>query len=298
MFARFFREKIAPAEFVFHGLTHQVGGKFPDAELDGDQNVIVDFRYLADPRLTWWFDHHKSAFLTPADEAHFRADTSGKKFYDPSAKSCTKFIAEVAQERFGFDPKPQAELIYWADVVDGAQFPDARTAVEVREPALKLMMVVEAVADPRLVQELIRDMEDKSLAEIVAAPYIAHPLAPLLEKHRRSIETIQARAALDQGVVHADLTDTDLETYNKFILYYLFPEARYSVVVSKSPHRAKLSVGSNPWAQRPRTHDISAICQRYGGGGHPVVGAASFPLERVEAARAAAREVVAELGRE
>ncbi len=44
---------------------------------DGDENAIVDFKYSASPRVTWWFDHHQSAFLTPADAAHFRNDHSG-----------------------------------------------------------------------------------------------------------------------------------------------------------------------------------------------------------------------------
>ena len=62
---------------------------------DGDENACVDFRYSQDPRLTWWFDHHASAFQLPGDEDHFRADATGRKFYDPKAKSCTKFLADT-----------------------------------------------------------------------------------------------------------------------------------------------------------------------------------------------------------
>jgi nanoRNase/pAp phosphatase (c-di-AMP/oligoRNAs hydrolase) len=45
----------------------------------------------------------------------------------------------------------------------------------------------------------------------------------------------------------------------------------------------------------PRTHNIAKICERYGGGGHAVVGAVSFKPEEVEEARAAVKEIVAEL---
>ena len=45
------------------------------------------------PNLTWWFDHHQSAFLSPEDAEHFRHDTSGQKLFDPSYRSCTKFIS-------------------------------------------------------------------------------------------------------------------------------------------------------------------------------------------------------------
>ncbi len=63
----------------------------------------------------------------------------------------------------------------------------------------------------------------------------------------------------------------------------------------RDPKRAKVSVGSNPWARPPRAHDISSICERYGGGGHPVVGAVSLAPDRLDEARGASpREIVAD----
>ena len=37
-----------------------------------------------------------------------------------------------------------ADLVHWADVIDGALYPDARTAVEMKAPAMKLTMVIES----------------------------------------------------------------------------------------------------------------------------------------------------------
>jgi hypothetical protein len=88
VFYRFFRERIRPgAEFHFTGMTHRARKPFEDGVFDGDENAIVDFKYSSSPRVTWWFDHHQSAFLTPADAEHFRTDRGGHKFYDPSYKS-------------------------------------------------------------------------------------------------------------------------------------------------------------------------------------------------------------------
>jgi hypothetical protein len=92
-----------------------------------------------------------------------------------------------------------------------------------------------------------------------------------------------------------DLAAAGLEAGNKFVLYWLFPQARYTVTVSHDAKRSKVSVGSNPWARPPRAHDISRICERYGGGGHPVVGAVSLGPDRLEDARRIAREIVATL---
>jgi len=96
-------------------------------------------------------------------------------------------------------------------------------------------------------------------------------------------------------VVTVDLIGTGLEAANKFIAYDLFPDARYTVVVSEDPKRTKVSVGSNPWPRVPRTHDIARLCERYGGGGHPVVGAVSIPPGQAPEARRIAGEIAAAL---
>nr|MBA2647132.1 phosphoesterase [Pyrinomonadaceae bacterium] len=81
LFTRLYRARIQPeADVHYAGLLHRAGELFDAEMFDGDENAIVDFKYSASERLTWWFDHHQSAFLSPEDEAHFRADTSGKKF--------------------------------------------------------------------------------------------------------------------------------------------------------------------------------------------------------------------------
>src|SRR5262249_46497002 len=154
---------------------------------------IVDFKYSTSPKVTWWFDHHQSAFLTPADQEHFEQHSSNYKFFDPDYKSCTKFIATIAEQRFGFDARPVAELVEWADIIDGAQFPDARTAVEVREPAMRLAMVIEASRDPLFPSQLIPLLAVQPLAKTVAEPFIAGLLPPLLERHQKSIGLLKER---------------------------------------------------------------------------------------------------------
>ena len=139
LFTRLYREAIHPeAEFAYTGLAHRASQLFDESLFDGHDNAIVDFKYSTSPRLTWWFDHHQSAFLSPEDAVHFRADRSGKKFYDPQFKSCTQLIASVGRERFGFVAPDLDDLVHWADIVDGALFPDAETAVQMKAPALRL----------------------------------------------------------------------------------------------------------------------------------------------------------------
>ena len=301
VFGRFYRESVAPeADVEFVGVTHKPRiGVDPAVILDTDgaENAIVDFKYSPSPRVTWWFDHHESAFLTPEDEAHFRADDSGRKFYDPASKSCTIFIADVLDEKFGFRRPELDDLVHWANVIDGALYPDAKTAVELEPPALKLMQLIEMAREPELIQRLIVDMQTKSLAEIVASDYVAPQLEPLLERHWRSVEIIRERGEYRDNVLFFDVVEFDIEGYNKFIPYYLHPECRYNVSVLVTPQRSKISVGFNPWSPLPREHNIAKICERYGGGGHPVVGAISLRPDELEDARRIARDIAEELRR-
>jgi hypothetical protein len=296
LFARFYQERIREdVEFVFHGLLHRAGALFDEADFTGDENAIVDFKYSSSPRITWWFDHHESAFLTPGDAEHFEQDQSNRKFYDPSFRSCTKFLATVAEQRFGFNPAPVSEVIEWADIIDGALYPNATSAVEMREPAMKLTMVIESAQDPGFVPKLIALLATRSLASILEEPFVAALMPPLLERHQRSIGILRERTEFKDGTIFFDVTDQELEGYNKFIPYYLHPSSIYSVGLSKSSFRTKVSVGSNPWSQDERLVNLARICERYGGGGHARVGAISFDVKQEEAARQAARDIVEEL---
>jgi hypothetical protein len=297
VFSRFYRDIMSSnGEIDYTGLAHKPNQRVIEEELfDGEVNAIVDFKYSPSDRLTWWFDHHQSAFLSPEDERHFLAEPSRTKFYDPNYRSCTKLIADVASSNFGFDAGSLADLIEWADIIDGARYEDAKTAVELKYPALQLMLVIEATRNAELPAKIIRDMQEKELAEIMKEREIESEFRPLYERHVRTNELIRAAATFEEGVVFFDLVGHDVEGYNKFIPYYYFPECTYSVSVSLTPARAKVSAGFNPWSPRPRRHNLASICERFNGGGHAVVGAISFRPDEVELAREAAQAIVREL---
>ncbi len=291
-FSRFLQGRFHPdAEFAYTGLAHKAGALFEEGMFDGDENAIVDFKYSPDPRLTWWYDHHQSAFLSPEDAEHYQREKSDRKLYDPTFRSCTNFVRMVASERFGFNAPDLAELVKWAEIIDGAQYEDAKAAVELAAPAMKLTLVIEGVKGSELVQKVIRWMQRRSFEEILAEPEVHQNFQRLYSRHLRAIDAIGRQAQCDDGVVFFDLIGQDLEGYNKFIPYYLFPDSLYTVSVSTASFRTKVSVGSNPWARAPLLHNLASICERYGGGGHARVGAISFDPEDLEGARRAAAEI-------
>lgn len=296
IFTKFYRSKINESAEIFYTPTmHRAGNAFDQDQFDGDENAIVDFKYSADERLTWWFDHHQSAFLSESDEKHFLADRSGKKFLDTTSKSCAEFIARVAKEKFGYEDESLTELIEWAHIIDGALYESPAQCVELRSAALKLMQVIEGEKDSTFCEKIIRDLTEKSLDEVVESAEIKAKLEPILEQHWDTVELIRRKAKYERGVVRFDLTEDGIDSYNKFIPYYFYPETTYNVALTQSAFRTKISVGSNPWSPRPRLHNIAEICERYGGGGHAVVGAVSLKPEDLELGKKYMREIIEEL---
>jgi hypothetical protein len=296
LFYRFYRERQdANAQFHFTGMTHKAKHPWEEGLFDGDENVIVDFKYSNSPKVTWWFDHHQSAFLTPADAEQFKKFPGKNMYYEPDYKSCTKLIATVTKDKFGFDTKSLNDLIHWGDIIDGAQFSTPQSATELAEPATQLALVIEAAAEDGIPARIIPELAYRPLAEMVTLPIVAKHLGPLLERHRKSIDILRRRCEAKDGVIFFDVSDMDLEGYNKFIPYLLHPECVYSVSVSASPVRAKVSLGTNPWNQATANKNLATLAEKYGGGGHPRVSAISFDPQDLQRARQVARDLAAVL---
>lgn len=296
VFTRFYRAHVnRQAEIAYAGLLHRPGALFDETMFDGDENAIVDFKYAASDRLTWWFDHHQSAFLSAEDEAHFYADRSGKKFWDRDRKSCTEYIAAVALERFHYRDEMIAPLVEWAHVIDGALYNSAAEAVELNLSPLQLMQVIESEPDENFIEQIIRDLAERPLEQVATASEVQRRFEPINAKHRATLALVRRKAVYENGVVYFDLINDHIEGFNKFIPYYLYPETTYSVALTRGSQRTKISVGSNPWAPQPRRHNIASICERFGGGGHPVVGAISFSPQDTARGQSVAREIVREL---
>jgi hypothetical protein len=305
MFTRLYRH-LVPADgatFLYHGAGYGPGQNGVDPKiLAGDVNAILDFRFSPAPRLDWYFDHHVSAFAAPGDrEAYERSVAEGeirglrRMFHDGAYSSATKLIADVGALRFAFDAAPSAELVRWADMIDSAAFPSAAMPVERKEPELKLMTVVEHLGNDAFLGKMVPRLLEQPLFEVARSADVAQAYEPIGRAHDQFVKLVERAARPIGAVVFVDLTEQFIDVAGKFVTYALYPESTYSVLLSRSKSKCKISVGYNPWSPFPRRHNIAAICERYGGGGHPVVGAVSLPAEKVEEAKALARSIAQEL---
>ncbi|WP_428261719.1 phosphoesterase [Haliangium sp.] len=297
VFSDFYRKHIvADVDIGYQGVHHINGDPFAELAIDGDDNACLDFRYCDSDKMTWWFDHHVSAFQPPAKRSHFDADDSGQKFYDPTSSSCTKFLVQVLEDKYGYELPPHMnELVRWADIIDSAQFGDPKVAVSLDRPATEIMTWIRHNKDAPSMHRYIREIVYRPLEELAQEPWIREPLEPLVVQHQENIQLIRRRAVCAGGVVFVDLSSDGVGTYNSFISYYLFPEARYTVGVVRDDSVVRITAGHNPWSGHSRHHNIAAICERFGGGGHPFVGGVTLPVDLLERGRKIARAIRDEL---
>jgi len=295
MFTHLLRElhRGEPLAFAYRAQGYQPGSSGVDpAVLSGDINAILDFRFSASPRVSWYFDHHVSAFGAPTDrdcyEEHLHSAKSADRrrmFHDGAYGSCTKLIADVSSQTFGVELAQFSELVRWADIIDSAAFPSATMAVSRAEPVLHLMAVVERHCNDAFLQAMVPRLLEEPLEHVARSREVQEAYAPLADQQTEFIDLVKRHAEAREAAVVVDLSAVEVESAAKFVTYALWPESAYSVMLTRSPSKCKISVGYNPWSGVPRRHNIAAICERHGGGGHPVVGAISLPPDRLHDAQ-------------
>lgn len=289
-------------QFTYHASGYGPGSNGVDPKLlSGDENAILDFRYSKSPKLTWYFDHHVSAFPDEGDRASYESHvadtppTDRRMFHDGTYSSCTKLIVDVGAKQFGLDPEPTRELVRWADMIDSASFPSAEMAVARSEPVLQLMTVVEHEGDDKFLATMVPRVLEESIEDVARSADVQQAFGPLQASRETFNRLVKERSVEKHGVVLVDLGSEDIEVAGKFVTYALYPKSVYSVILTRSRSKCKISIGYNPWSNQPRRHNIAALCERHGGGGHPVVGAISVPSSELDRARAIASELVEEL---
>lgn len=294
IFTRFFQDVLGYKDSIkYRAMGHSKNDPFGDDHakfFSADINAVVDFRYSPSPRLDWWCDHHGTTFLTEEYRRHFENHPNRQHHLDATAPSCSGLLARWLNREFGFSWNLLPDHIYWADIIDSANFTSAQQAVELTEPALQLMMLLDAQPGPELCNQLIAGFAEGSIAQVHARPQIQALLAPMMSAHQRVIELFRQRMIVKDQVSFVDLSTAGVDGFNKFIPYYLRSEILYSVVLTHSDKRTKISVGSNPW-NPPDLVDLGALCQKHGGGGHARVGGITLPAAELAGAQEAAQQI-------
>lgn len=272
-------------------------GRQAEGMLDGDDNAILDYRYRADDRLTYYFDHHPTAFLGEAERTHFahRQKQARDRFvFDDSSVSCAELVHQAAVAR-GLNLRHLDSLVQWAHIVDGAQYPNVHAATNLDDRMISLVQVVTHFGDAhhltRWVEVLRRDGLEGLLEDRLVRTRF-RTLRPALRRYNRRVRDA---GKLVGRVAYVDLAAEHSYFANKFQQYLEFPQCAYSVLLTRSKDGHRISVGHNPWNGRPCDVNVGRICQSFGGGGHYVVGGVALPDSSSDEARRIASSIAERL---
>lgn len=261
--------------------------------LSGDSNAILDYRFYSGSELTWYFDHHTTAFSSQAEEQTFQSRLhSGRYHLDTKSPSCARLIARVARDRFGVSLGHLEQLVSFADQVDSARYQSAAAALDRSQPRSRFLAVVERFGNDEFIGPTVESLLEMPLDEVAQLPQSAESFAVIEHEQTDFLEHVRGCSEDRGAVVVSDISDREHPTFAKFANYLLFPQSTYSVLLGRIPGALKISLGFNPWGPRAREHDLGSICRMFGGGGHPVVGGVAFAPEDANGAKAVVKEIV------
>jgi hypothetical protein len=297
LFSAFYRDVIDPhVQVRAVGMIHRDGDPFEGVPLDADDHACVDFRFCADPKMRWWFDHHPTAFQPPELRRVFDREHLATWFFDPAAPSCAGLIASVLERGWDWRPPPHLlDAVRWADRIDAAQFSSAEEAVSLSTPAQRLAAWLAHGRTPLDTAHYVDWLSRDSLDEVAARPEVAAQLAAVEAERVRELEEVRRLGMWHGDVIVFDrIADLGARSPG-FLGYLLYPSCLYTVSATRTSSSIKISVGTNPWATAQRRHDIGELCARHGGGGHAVVGGVTLRPDELPRAQETLRAIVREL---
>lgn len=240
-----------------------------------------------DPRVGLAFDHHES------EEDRLKAiETNGKLIIDPNARSAARVLYDYYGGRDKF-PRISDELMDAVDKGDSADF----TEDEILHPTgwVLLHYLMDArtglgrfhdfrISNYDLMMELIDYCLEHSIDEILELPDVKERVDLYFEQEKLFKEQLKRIAKVDGDCVILDLRNEDIiHAGNRFMIYALYPEAKYSVHVVWGFRKQNTAVMiGKSIVNKTGVVDIGQLCLTYGGGGHHNAGTCQLSNDEVD----------------
>lgn len=134
---------------------------------------------------------------------------------------------------------------------------------------------------------LIRLLRDAPLEEILRDKEVKRRCQQILDQQEELREILLNRTTLDGNVILVDLRGIrDITNVNRFLLFTLFPTGNISLKIADDTQRSDvtaISVGYNIFNTTSNVN-VGALMQKFGGGGHRVVGSCRVPSDQADQA--------------
>ena len=243
----------------------------------GQRFALVDFHFHR--RAEYWFDHHPTTFLDPADEAAY--EESDTHHFDPTAPSCPPILVEHARRRWGWEPPRHFdELVHWSNVIDAARYASPEQALFGTEPAIRVSRSLTCAPDDAYSDRLVHLLRTRPLAQAAEDVDVDRCWQRSCRNRDSALEAFPAHVLeRSPDVLLADLRSKKIRR-ERFAPFYLHPELHYAVTLLPTRAGAHITASRNPW--NPPADDgvhLGELMRGYGGGGHEGVGGCNPPDE-------------------
>jgi hypothetical protein len=257
-------------------------------------SCVVDFLYH--PKAEFWCDHHATTFLNSNLRADFAAREKALQLYDPESRSAARLLWNRGAAILGGTDR-LAEMVYWADKIDTADYDGINQALFGTEPALQVSRSLSVDADSKYCNFLVRALCVSSLRDLAAQPEVQRRSVQADEMNREGLRRLDEVIELQGNIAVFDVV-TENALVNRYSAFYLHPNAQYSIGTFRSSDSVTVRVSANPWLRfdSPNLGELMRAASGMAGlpatgGGHERVG--SLRLDK--SSQSAAGRVVAYL---
>jgi hypothetical protein len=226
--------------------------------------AVVDF--LFHPDADFWADHHATSFSSEEMGDDFLRKRSDFFLYDPKSLSCSSLL----WRRLGKDLRDPRfrEMVNWADRIDGARYSSIKSAVLGNSAAMRISFSLVADSSDEYCNFLVRSLRKHSLSEVASTQRVRSLYSEVRSGIRNGLRDFKRSAHVERdGIVVYDIESNGNSVISRYAPYYFYPEARYSIGVSRSPQGSKITAMRNPWKRVGPIH-LGQVFKHYGGGGH------------------------------
>ncbi len=233
--------------------------------------AVVDFLYH--PGARFWADHHGTTFLDDEARRDFEHRAGGRfLLYDKASSSCAMLLWNRLADQSS-DPARYGEMARWADRIDAARYDSVDEAVFGRSnAAIEINLSLSVDADRDYGETLLRAMRTDDVRRIAARDDVRTRVERARIRTEKGLALVRDRIRLAPGdIAVLDAEPPDGVSVNRYSPYVCFPNARYSVALTRTGTDARLTAMRNPW-RNFQSVDLGAIFRDYGGGGHQRVG--------------------------
>ncbi len=259
-----------------------------DGKVDLNSNCITT-NLPFDPRVGMAFDHHESESERLGEEEQ-KAVESGQLVLEGNAKSAARVVYNYYKDKAVHISE---ELVAAADKCDSADL----SMEDILHPTgwVLLHYVMDArsgfgrfhdftISNYDLMMKLMHFCIEHGIDEVLELPDVKERTKMYFEHEEKAEEQLKRLTKVENNVAVIDLRNEEvIYTGNRFKVYAMFPEAKFSVHVAwgKQKMNTALMVGKSI-VNKSGTSDIGKLCLKYGGGGHAKAGTCQVDNDKAD----------------